>query len=442
MRKWVFVLLAFLLVLPVFGAGTGEKSSSGPVVLPMLMREGGNDANTVLNTEIVKRFTEKYKGIYELKIEYIPGMAVEYREKEKTLASAGELPLIVTDLAQEPAFGELLMSGNRLLDLKPFFDKDNDWKKYVFAESVKYNTNADGKMFTAPASGDSFIGIYYNKEYFQKAGIKEFPKTWADFWVACDKLKAIGITPIALHTTETGWCTNLMLTTYLAQTSPKGKAFMNIKYPTDQFTSAEYLDAVKMLKKLYTYTTTDAIGGTYALAANHFSKGDTAMIPNGPWMIASFSDTQYSPAGFDQKVGYARYPGEMMIGNNGLAYGNAVSLDKHSKEQLEGGVAWLKFNASPDIIRLRIIATGDMTPLVQLTADQKAQLGPVNREYVNAVEGLKQTIPWFQTMWDPITQNETVIKNLPAYLYGTMTAEQYTQSLADSAKQYAESQKK
>jgi raffinose/stachyose/melibiose transport system substrate-binding protein len=441
MRRIVFVLLAMVLVFPVFATGKAEPAK-GPIVLPFLQREGGNDANTVLTNEINRQFLEKYKGVYELKIENIPGMAEEYRQKLKTLASAGDLPLIVSEFAQEPAFGELLMANNRLLDLKPYFDKDTEWQKYVFTESVKYNTFKDGKMYTAPLTDDTFIGIYYNKEYFQKAGIKEFPKTWADFWVACDKLKAAGITPIALHTTETGWCTNLVLTTYLGATSPQGKEFMNIKYPTDQFNSPAYLDAVKMLKKLYQYTTSDAIGGKYALAANHFSNGDTAMIPNGPWMIASFSDTQYAAAGFEEKVGYARYPGDMMIGNNGLAYGKAVSLDKHSKEQLAGGVDYLRFEASPAIIKLRMIAVGSLTPKVQLSADEKAKMTPATREYVNAVEGLKQTIPWFQAQWDPITQNETVVKNLPAYLYGDMTAEQYCQSLVDSAKQYMASQQK
>ena len=259
--------------------------------------------------------------------------------------------------------------------------------------------------------------------------------------MACDKLKAVGITPIALHTTETGWCTNLMLTTYLGATSANGKAFMNIKYPTDQFSSPEFLDAVKMLKKLYTYTTSDAIGNTYAIAANHFSHGDTAMIPNGPWMIDSFSDTQYAPAGFDQKVGYARYPGDMMISNLGLGYGDAVSTDV-SPDVQKAGVEWLKFNATPEIIKLRMMRIGSLTSKVQLTDEEKATLLPANREYVNAVQGVKQTIPWFQTQWDPINQNETIVKDLPAYLLGNMTAEQYCDALVQSAKQYQASLQK
>jgi raffinose/stachyose/melibiose transport system substrate-binding protein len=440
MKRLAFVALLVALVLPAFAGGKAE-ATKGPVILPMIEREGGNDANTLMRQEIDKRFAEKYKGKIELKIEYVPGMAIEYRQKEKMLASANNLPAIVTDLAQEPAFGESLMNTGRLMDLKPYFDKDPTWQKYVFAESVKYNTNKDGKMFTAPLSDDTYIGIFYNKEYFQKAGIKEFPKTWADFWKACDALKAIGITPIALHTTETGWCTNLMLSTYLGGSSAKGKAFMSIKYPTDQFNSPEYLDAVKMLQKLYTYTTSDAIGNTYALAANHFSKGDTAMIPNGPWMIDSFSDTQYAPEGFADKVGYTRYPGDMMISNLGLAYGDAVSMDV-APEVREAAVEWLKFWVTPDIIKLRMVRIGSLTSKVQLSADEKAKLGPVNREYVNAVEGVKQTIPWFQTMWDPITQNETIVKNLPAYLYGTMTAEEYTAALVESAKKYQETLQK
>ncbi len=123
----ITLLLAMLLASPVFSRGAREAAAEkGPVVLPMLFREGGNDANTRMNKEIIKRFSEKYEGIYEVKIEWVPGMAEEYRQKLKMLNSPGSLPVIVTNLAQEPAFAEMLMKNDRLMDLKPYFDADPD----------------------------------------------------------------------------------------------------------------------------------------------------------------------------------------------------------------------------------------------------------------------------------------------------------------------------
>ena len=71
---------------------------------------------------------------------------------------------------------------------------------------------------------------------FAEAGIDQFPTTWDDFFAACEALQAAGFTPLSLHTTETGWITNLLLTTYLGRTQ-EGRDFMDIRYPTDEFTS-------------------------------------------------------------------------------------------------------------------------------------------------------------------------------------------------------------
>ena len=72
MKRIFIMLLLLAMVLPAFAGGTSE-SKKGPIVLPMLEREGGNDANTLMRQEIDERFSEKYKGRIELKIEYVPG---------------------------------------------------------------------------------------------------------------------------------------------------------------------------------------------------------------------------------------------------------------------------------------------------------------------------------------------------------------------------------
>ena len=433
----IAALAALLAAFPAFAGADGEASAAAEEIkIPMLFREGGNDANTVLYRGFIDGFNEKYDGRYELDIEWVPGMAVEIRQKLKALNSARNLPAVVTNLGPEAAFAEALMRDGRLMDQRPYFDADPEWQKLAFPESVAFNTDAEGRMFTSPSTGASYIGIYYNMAMFAEAGIDPFPATWDEFLAACETLKAAGITPLSLHTSETGWITNLLLTTYLGRTQ-EGRDFMDIRYPTDEFTSEIFIDGVRMVERLYEYTTADAVGGTYALAANHFSASDTAMIANGPWMIASFSDTQYSPEGFENKVGYARFPNDMMITNLGREYGRGVSMD-HDLEVREGAVEWIKFLATRDNIAQQAISLGHMTHLVSLNDDEKQGLGPVNLEYFNAVEGIKLTIPWFQAQWDPINQNETIVNQLPALLFGEITAEEYAAMLAASAKEYQE----
>ena len=55
----------------------------------------------------------------------------------------------------------------------------------------------DGKQYGVPFDL-GMVGFWYNKELFEKAGISAPPATWGEFLDAVGKLKAAGITPIAL----------------------------------------------------------------------------------------------------------------------------------------------------------------------------------------------------------------------------------------------------
>lgn len=435
-------LLAFVLAwsnVSIFAGGRSERQIDDVIRVPILLRDGGNDANTEMYRELIEIYNRRFEGRYVLDIEWVPGMAAERREKLRVLNSARDLPAVVTDLGVEPAFAELLMNNGRLMDLAPYFSRDSEWQQLSFPESVAFNTRPSGEMFTAPVPGTQYIGVFYNKDLFAQAGIARFPETWDEFWNAADALQAQGITPLSMHTQETGWVANLWLTAYLAS-SPEGADIMDIKYPIEEFTSPAFLDAIEVLQRLFSYSTPDAIGGNYATAANLFTSGRTAMIANGPWMIPSFSNTEYSPAGFENSVGYSHFPGNIMISNQGAQYGLGVSMD-HPLEVREGAIEWIKLlTGSVEGIRLGIQYLGELSTLVSLTDEQRADMGQIQIEYLNAVANTTQTIPWFQSQWDPITQNETVVRNLPQYILGEISAEEYARLLADSARRFSESQ--
>ncbi|MEK6295029.1 MAG: extracellular solute-binding protein, partial [Paraburkholderia tropica] len=79
-------------------------------------------------------------------------------------------------------------------------DLSSDWAKNGWNEqyaSVKEASTYKGKQYAAPLGYDAY-GFFYRKDLFQKAGIKEEPKTWDEFLDACKKLKAVGVQPIAV----------------------------------------------------------------------------------------------------------------------------------------------------------------------------------------------------------------------------------------------------
>jgi raffinose/stachyose/melibiose transport system substrate-binding protein len=442
MKKVVFITLAMSLFFTqfIFSGGNGEvakSESAGEQVieLPFLFTNAGNDSQYDLNVFFFDTFNEMYKGEYEIVVEWLPGMAEDKRAKLKMLNASNDLPALVTDLGAEPAFGDLLINNNRLLNIKPYFDSDAEWKRVALPKSIEYNTTSDGKMYTAPATTASYIGMFYNKEHFAEVGYNEFPKTWDEFWEACDALEKAGHTPISLHTTETGWCPNLIATSYLGL-SDAGMDFINQKYPTN-FNVPVFVESMEILKRLFSYSTSDAVGGKYALAANNFCAGNTSMIPNGPWMIASLSDPDYSPEGFEQKVGYAPYPGGVMLSDQGESYGDAVSMD-HPSEVQEGVIKWLKYMATEEAIRKRGVVQGAFSQIVPLTDEDLSQLSPAMQEFSKAINKSEITVPVFQNKWDPITQNEIIPAEMPSLVTGMITVEEYVNKMSEGGKRFAE----
>lgn len=105
--------------------------------------------------------------------------------------------------------------------------------------------------------GIRLFRVFWNRELFEQAGISRFPETWEEFWKCCEKLKAAGITPLALHTEGTAWAAMLLATAEVAG-SEEGAAFMKQLYP-DTYQNEPGLEIAGTLKKLFQYTTRGCI---------------------------------------------------------------------------------------------------------------------------------------------------------------------------------------
>lgn len=73
-------------------------------------------------------------------------------------------------------------------------------------DSVKDACSYDGKIYAYPMAQE-MLGVYYNQELFEKAGITEVPKTFSQMKEVCEKLQASGITPFAA-TYKDAWTLN------------------------------------------------------------------------------------------------------------------------------------------------------------------------------------------------------------------------------------------
>ena len=240
----------------------------------------------------------------------------------------------MTQLQEDVGFAQTLAANGRLLDILPYYKASPEWQEYQLDGCLQSSINLSGgdKLFFAPNTTDSYIGFFYNKELLKKAGYDSFPEdSWEDFWKMCDDLKAAGITPIAMDTLESAWCSMLTCTSVLGD-DPEGIEFLTKLFPTD-FENEHMVRVFETLKRIFeNYTTGDAPGAPYAVAANNFCSEQVAIIANGPWMIESMYDPSYAAEGFAEKVGYATFPGHVMIVENDL-----IGSEGHLDGRVQGG---------------------------------------------------------------------------------------------------------
>ncbi|MEU6093501.1 ABC transporter substrate-binding protein [Streptomyces sp. NPDC047079] len=180
-------------------------------------------------------------------------------------------------------------SSGALVDLNPFFEKSGIDPETTFPKAMNEYTRFDGNRCTVPLLGDAY-GLYYNKDAFAKAGIKNPPKTWSEFEADAKKLtipdgdgyKQLGFMP-DYH----GWETTTEH--YFAQFSPayfdaNGKSNIT-KDPafTKGFTLQKRLvDELGGYRRLEKYRAT--LGDEWG-PKHPFHTGQVAMQLDGEWRL-------------------------------------------------------------------------------------------------------------------------------------------------------------
>lgn len=431
------VMGTMLISLAACGKGGDEKASgsddSGKIVLDVINYHVGTDYAADYYSYLFEEFkkTEEGKNV-EFNFEEIPTTDA-YNQKIKLLISSGDLPDIVFNGGNN--ITELAAKSGKVADLTPYFEEDAEWKALFDDTSLEFNT-VDGKIYGVPVSKEISY-IYYNKDLFKQAGI-DAPEvafaTWDEFFAACDKLKAAGITPVGMDSADSGWLTNLWMSALIGTAGDAGNKWMNTMYPTD-FNTAEVEKAAETIQKMFKeYTTADAVGGKYDPMATHFFNSEVAMFPNGPWMIPDFSQEEKAPEGFYDKVGIMLMPG------NGMEMvptpGDMVGATEEDK--IKAAVAFLKFETTPEN-QIKALEMTGLQP-VSNNLDIPAELtesDPLMAEVLEIQNKAEVTYGQNQAYWYQNTI-DTFSTELPELAYGNITPKEFCEKLTQSAEKNQE----
>lgn len=405
--------------------GASTESTGEEIVINYPTFQCGVNTAAPVVDQLIEEFNAEYAGKYRIQKEDVPGDA-NYVDKIKVQLGTGDLPPVVYGGGYNLL--DLALAKDVVVDLTPYVEADPEWKA-LYSDVALTTNSRDGKIYASSSEG-SLVGYFYNKELFEKAGIAEPAKTWDEFWQQCDKLKAAGITPLALDTADSAWVTSLWAGAMIATSGDEGYEFMKQMNPID-YNNQPTIDAFTNVQKmLQEYTTLDAIGGKYEHAANNFLSGQAAMIANGPWMIGDFSDETKTTADFADKVGVAIFPGNFVYDAPIQGY-FVTKQDDPALE--EAAVEMVKFftSAHAQQVALEVQGMVPASSTVEITETAK-QNYPLLVEFLDLAEGATVRTDNLQaTMYPNLL--DVVSQDLPLLASGEMTATEFCQTLSTEA---------
>ena len=310
------------------GGGSTQKGSSSDETVTLL------SWYTEAQMSDVKAGFEKENPGYELEVQYVP--PTEQYVQKLTLLMNGNEP---TDLFfMCPEVREDVEATDFAEDLSklPIMDKLSD--------SAKRTLGINGKVYGL--SLDSWASFFfYNKEVFDKAGIKETPTTWDELVEDMKKIKKIGVEPMTAQSEDAGRLCLGLFASNEASKDPEVEAGLadGSKKFSDLYKEsmdAWYNDVVKP-----GYLGQSCLSLTNDQQEEMFINGQAGMMIGGPWSIPDFEaknpDAEYGTFAIPGFNGETMLQGAANVG---------IGIAKDGKNK-EGAQKFMDYLCSDEGIR-------------------------------------------------------------------------------------------
>ncbi|WP_322906945.1 extracellular solute-binding protein [Paenibacillus sp. SGZ-1009] len=334
--KVLALLLASALTVGLTACGKDEASSSGA------SGSGTNGEKVTITFQNISPdpTTPAYKIIRQLVAEYQkdhPNVEIaldtlntdQQKLKLKTQAASREIPDItmVNPAAQMKPY----VDAGLLAPLDDILDKDG--LRDTYQKGLLDYYSKDNKVYALPDGNNIEVG-FYNKALFAKAGIAAPPTTFDELLADVTKLKAAGITPIAIGEKDS-WTGSFLFMNILLRTNGGPGFLQDVVDGKKTFNDPAFIEAVEAFQKLVQAgafpegaTSIDATAG-----GNMFRTGQAAMFFIGTWETGS---NDASTVGKD--IGVFKFPtvnGKGNLDEYMLAPGSAYAVSANSEHLAE-----------------------------------------------------------------------------------------------------------
>jgi glucose/mannose transport system substrate-binding protein len=174
--------------------------------------------------------------------------------------------------------------------------KQENWDQLVAPELLPV-MKPKGSWVAVPMNIHRINWMWSSPKALDKAGIKDLPKTWAEFNADCEKLKAAGLIPIAHGSADWTDATSFEIVVYGMDLDLFRKAF--VEGNTDAMRSPGMVAAFEQFRKMINWMDPGISSRTWDAAANMMLTGKAGFYFMGDWAIGT-----YNAAGFKEGTDY------------------------------------------------------------------------------------------------------------------------------------------
>jgi raffinose/stachyose/melibiose transport system substrate-binding protein len=278
---------------------------------------------------MLKKIVDQYmKDHPNIKIELDSLNTDQQKLKLKTQAASKEVPdiTIVNPAAQMKPF----VDAGLLAPLNDMVEQNG--LKGTFQEGILDWYTFNNNLYALP-DGNNIAVVYYNKELFEKGGVK-VPTTFEEMVEVVKTLKSKGIQPMAIGEKDT-WTGSFLFMNMLLRTNGGPGFLKDVLDGKKTFEDPAFVEAVDSFQNLVQAGAFQegATSFDYNAGENLFKTGKAAMYFMGSWATGGIETSSVNG-----KVGVFKFPTINGKGNPNefmLAPGSAFAISANSKHLKE-----------------------------------------------------------------------------------------------------------
>jgi raffinose/stachyose/melibiose transport system substrate-binding protein len=407
------------------GAEPTEASTDGEKVTVTWWHISTGDTHKAL----FQKFADDYMAAnpnVNIEIQVLENEA--FKTKLTTVMQSGEPP----DVFQSWGGGVMNEYANAglLQDITPALDADGGAWRASFSPGALGVYAHQGKNYGVPWDM-GMVGFWYNKALFAQAGITAPPATWTELLDAVKKLKAAGITPIALG--EGDKWPGAFWWEYLAVRIGGQAAFDAAQSRSGAFTDAAFVQAGEKIQELVALEPFQDgfLGATYGDQSTAVGNGKAAMELMGQWAPGVQKDNSANKEGLGDDLGWFPFPtveGGAGAATDALGGGNGFGIGKNASAE---AIDFVKYLSAPEQ-QAELAKLGVALPVVK-----GGESGLSDPNLLTVQKGASAA-GYFQLYYDqylPPATGSVVNDSVQGVFAGTLTPEQAAQAIEDSAAQ-------